>query len=57
MTTEHDFGGAGLQVTWGDGAQDWSTRPSGYTMATGCMSKVVHTCDFLIWNPEIAGVA
>jgi hypothetical protein len=54
---ENGFGGMGISVTWGPGASEWVYRDGRYHLPDGCSCKVVHTEDFLEWNPAIGGEA
>jgi hypothetical protein len=49
------FGGMGLTVVWGHGANEWTPSHGDIRVPKGVMSKVVTTEDFLTWNPAIAG--
>lgn len=52
---ENGFGGMGVSVAWGPGADEWWAEGGGYRFPQGVQSKIVHTEDFLQWNPSIAG--
>jgi hypothetical protein len=56
---ENGFGGMGVSVAWGSGADEWVYRDGRYHFppGVGVQNKVVHTEDFLEWNPSIAGEA